>query len=56
MPLAPDPEPRISITLNSPTTVVAVHLEKTSNVDIWSPLQQLSGLVKIRSREPLTIQ
>lgn len=52
----PDSEPSISITLRGPPTMVGGRLEKTSNFDIWSPLQELSGVVKITSREHLTIQ
>lgn len=52
----PDSEPSISITLRSPASVVGGRLEKTSNVDIWSPLEELSGIVKITSREHLTMQ
>ncbi|KAK5203196.1 hypothetical protein LTR96_010963 [Exophiala xenobiotica] len=52
----PDPQPHISITLKSPLSMVAGRLEKTSNVDVWSPLQEISGVVKITSRVLLTIQ
>ena len=53
---APDSEPTISIILRGQASVNGGGLEKTSNVDIWSPLQELSGIVKITSREHLTIQ
>lgn len=52
----PDSEPSISITLRGPPSMVDGRHEKTSNVDIWSPLQELSGVVKITSREDFTIQ
>lgn len=51
----PDPEPNVSIILNSPLSVVTGRIENTSNVEVWSPLQEVSGVVKIASREPIII-
>ncbi|KIW87375.1 uncharacterized protein Z519_12011 [Cladophialophora bantiana CBS 173.52] len=52
----PDSAPRIVIIVNSPASAHADIPEKTSNIDVWSPLQELSGVVKLTSRVPLTIE
>ncbi|EXJ73259.1 uncharacterized protein A1O5_03019 [Cladophialophora psammophila CBS 110553] len=52
----PDSAPRIAIAVNSPASAHADIPEKTSSIDVWSPLQELSGVVKLTSRVPLTIE
>ncbi|KAJ4531856.1 hypothetical protein HRR76_005393 [Exophiala dermatitidis] len=48
--------PRISITVNTPTPLDAGGSQRPSNGGAWSPLQELSGVVSLTSREPLTIK
>ena len=48
--------PRISVTVNTPAPLVAGGSQRTSNVGPWSPLQELSGVVNLTSREPLTVK